>query len=83
MKEGDESGALVRMRRGGAYHQDLGGEKILEKIVIRTDRRAPDTHLLPLLELLNRFFPECEIHIVGKTPSAEHRDPKQRPRSGL
>jgi hypothetical protein len=53
----------------------------LEKIVIRTDQSAPGTHLLPLLELLDRFFPECEIHIVGKTESAEYRDQMEQSQS--
>jgi hypothetical protein len=65
------------------HHQDAGGDKVLEKIVIRRDPTAPGTHLLPLLELLNRFFPECEVHIVSKAETAEYRDPMDRPRSGL
>ena len=55
----------------------------LQKIVIRTDQRGPATHLQPLLELLNRFFPECEIHIVGKTVNAEYRDLTERAQSGF
>ena len=43
----------------------------MEKIVIRTDQTAPGTHLLSLLELLNQFFPECEVHIVNDPKEAE------------
>jgi hypothetical protein len=65
------------------HHQDAGGDRVLKKIVIRTDQTAPGTHLLSLLELLNRFFPECEVHIVSKAETAEYRDLMDRPRGGL
>jgi len=50
----------------------------LEKIVIRTDQAEPD----PLLvSLLNRFFPECGIHIVVNAENFEsegREEPSQK-----
>jgi hypothetical protein len=51
--------------------REVKGGGVLEKIVILTDQSAPATHLV---FLVNRVFPECEVHIVMNEEIFESQD---------
>jgi hypothetical protein len=49
----------------------MKGAPVLEKIVIRTDQAERASELV---SLLNRIFPECEIHFVDNAERPESQD---------